>query len=116
MEDMDAALARALQEEEFAQARKHAGADQRASIFSQLQGCMDKVVKCEDELLHAMALSVMPLDDLNAEARAGEGEQSRVPAFIHMVTSHRTRLSTAYIPSKLDLQQHGSLSNMKCGG
>ena len=73
MEDLDAELARALQEEEYAQARQHASADQRASIFSQLQGCMDKVVKCEDELLQAMALSCMPLDDLHAQARAGEG-------------------------------------------
>ena len=78
MEDLDAALARALQEEEFAQARVHAGADERAALFSQLQGCMDKVVKCEDELLQAMALSVMPLDDLHGQARAGENEGENI--------------------------------------
>ena len=45
MEDLDAALAKALQEEEYALASRHQGEDARAALFSQLQGCMDKVVK-----------------------------------------------------------------------
>lgn len=45
MGDMDAALARALQEEEFAIARRHPGQDERASLFGQLEGCMAKVIK-----------------------------------------------------------------------
>ncbi|GAX78680.1 hypothetical protein CEUSTIGMA_g6118.t1 [Chlamydomonas eustigma] len=64
MEDADAALARALQEEEFAVRRDQ----QKGSLLGQLQDCMDKVIKCEDELLQALALSVMPLDELRAES------------------------------------------------
>ena len=45
MGDMDADLARALQEEEFAIARRHPGQDERASLFGQLEGCMAKVIK-----------------------------------------------------------------------
>ena len=45
MEDLDAALALSLQEEEYALARQQQGRDGRASLFRQLQDCMDKVVK-----------------------------------------------------------------------
>ena len=45
---MDAALARALQEEEFAIANPHVkGGDAKVSLFDQLEGCLDKVLKVQ---------------------------------------------------------------------
>ena len=43
---MDAALARSLQEEEFAIAKQsQVTGDAKVSLFGQLEGCLDKVIK-----------------------------------------------------------------------
>lgn len=44
-EDMDAALARALQEEEFAAARAAPQQHAHGDLIAQLNSCMDKVIK-----------------------------------------------------------------------
>lgn len=63
--DADELLARTLQAEEL-QSSKHA---QESKFRSKLEGALSAVQKCEDPLLQALALSVLPSDDLDIAAQ-----------------------------------------------
>ena len=94
MDDMDAALARALQEEEFAIARQHPGQDERASLFGQLEGCMAKVIKVQETTTGKHTIQLLMLFKSDQSPKASRSLLLAVNPALHLRdTSHLTPLT-----------------------